>query len=139
MKSPACTLDIESASCYSANAEAGPLQRRIAPVLLTPMMIRTAHPMPQPFLITVKVTVAIEAVVVVSVLSEILEQGRTCREVGAMRVVVAAGLQVADVVAAGVGDVSALGCGIHELTVAALAVVVGGTVGGGVGGWRYGL
>jgi hypothetical protein len=76
-------------------------------------------------MVGLEVTIAGEAVMVVPVFSEVVEQVGTSREVSTIGVMITADLEMADIVAAGVGNVLILGDIAHELAVTALAVVVG--------------
>jgi hypothetical protein len=71
-------------------------------------MIHSIDPVLTTFQIRAKVPLARETIVMVFVLSEMVQQSRSRREIRAVRVTVVAYLEMIDVVAARIGDVLVL-------------------------------
>ncbi len=88
-----------------------------------PVMVAAHFKMAVEFLVRVKVRLAGEAIVVVFVVPEVIQQSSVGREISTIRAVIPTYLEMADVVAARVGDVLALCHVIDKFSIASLAVV----------------
>lgn len=96
--------------------------------VVTDEMIFGMDPVMTTFLVRIKVASTGEAIVMVFILPEVVQESGARVEIGPVRVMIPAYLEMADVVAARIGDMLVLCQIVDKLSIASLAVIVHATV-----------